>query len=272
MLRSLTGDTVWTVGIAHYLISATYLLGGLTLFPPSKGNWRGLIMAFALYGSQLAFVTIRATPAYMIASIAVIHAAKGNNRAFLLVGLAILFHISSVLALLPVAALLFKSRLHALSFLQNPRVLFSLLALAGLVFVLAGSTITAVVGAVFSSIPFLGKYLVFSGGLDTTTGGSEFAVGHFVLLGAISVFTAAFLTLQDKGTRSAGIFVIVSFIFYVLTFFAFSPIAAFRQTPFWMLPAFSLFPWQKVGWRGFGHALFLGLAAGMFAFQFSRVV
>ncbi len=109
-----------------------------------------------------------------------------------------------------------------------------------------------------------------SGGVGNLVSG--FAVGHFVLLAAITGFTAIFMLLNDVRTRNVAIFVIISYIFYAFTFFAFSPIAAFRQTPFWMLPAFSIFPWDRIGWRGAGQIVFLALATGIFLFQFSRVI
>jgi hypothetical protein len=276
LLRASTGSTETTVGYAHYVISFVYLFGTLAIFRPSEANWRGLIMAFALYGSQLAFVTIRATPAYIIASVAVMQAIRGQNRAFLFTGLAIFFHISAVLALIPILALFFKSKLTWLNFLQKPRALIITFILVGGIFVAAGSAIFSATSSILNSVPFLGKYLVFAVGMSDAGGvasiTSRFAVGHFVLLVAITIFLVAFLLLNDQRTRSVSIFLIVSYAFYVFTFFAFSPIAAFRQTPFWVLPAFSIFPWHKVGWRSIGHFVFLAVAGGMFAFQFSRVI
>ena len=275
-LHDLTDDTVKTVIGAHYMISAVYLLGTLAVFPPSRGNWRGLIMAFALYGSQLAFVTIRATPAYFIASIAAMRALRGQNRAFLFAVLASLFHISAVLTIPPIIAQFAKARFRWLAILQRPRSLLVSLGLLAVLFVLFGSGIFAAVQTVFKAIPFLGKYLVFAVGLSDSgtadTGLTGYAIGHFILLFSITIFTGAFLFLNERETRSAGIFIVVSYALYLFTFLAFSPIAAFRQTPFWMLPAFSVFPWDRVGWRNGGHVAFFGLAAGMFAFQFSRVI
>lgn len=233
-------------------------------------------MAFALYGSQLAFVTIRATPAYMIAAVAVMQAVRGQNRALLFAALAIMFHVSAVLALIPIAALTFKAKLEWLSFLQRPKALFVALAIIIVVFAVGGSAIFSLTKTVFQNIPFLGKYLVFAVGLSEAGGVSKivssFAIGHFVLLVAITAFTISFLLLNDDNTRNVGIFLIVSYVFYLFTFLAFSPIAAFRQTPFWVLPAFSIFPWHRVGWRSVGQPLFLALALGMFLFQFSRVI
>lgn len=275
-LRSLTNNTEQTVAFAHYIISTVYLLGMLVVFRPSEGNWRGLIMAFALYGPQLAFVTVRATPAYVIAAIAVMQAMRGQNRAFLFAALAIMFHISAILALIPIVALLFKARLRWLTFLQSPRAMFGSLAVIVITFGVAGSAIFSATKTIFTNIPFLGKYLVFAVGMSDAGGVSNivsaFAIGHFVLLIAISAFTATFLLLKDPTTRNVAIFLIVSYVFYLFTFLAFSPIAAFRQTPFWVLPAFSVFPWHRVGWRGVGQPVFLALATGMFLFQFSRVI
>ena len=276
-LRALTGDTEHAVAGAHYVISIMFLLGMLAIFPPSQGNWRGLIMMFALYGPQLAFVIVRATPAYMIASVAVLQAVRGQKRAFAFVALATMFHVSAVLALVPIVTLFFKSRFKGLSAaLHKPRVLLSMLFLIFFIMGVLGPFILSSTKTLFSNVPFLGKYLVFAvGASDTGSTGnlvSTFAIGHFVLLLAITAFTIGFLLINDAITRNVAIFVIVSYVFYAFIFLAFSPIAAFRQTMFWALTAFSIFPWQRIGWRGIGHAPFLALATGMFLFQFSRVI
>ncbi len=276
ILRATLGRTETTIAAAHYFISAIFLIGALAVFPPSQGNWRGLVMAFALYGPQLAFVTIRATPAYFIAAAAVIEAIRGNKRAFPLVALAVAFHISSVLALIPILTLFAVSNLKSFAFLKKTKPLIISLGVMTVAFGLVGSLIFQTVSSIFQNIPFLGKYLVFAVGMSDSggVGGivSGFAVGHFVLLLSITLFTFLFLLVKDQVTKNIGFFVIISYLFYSFTFFAFSPIAAFRQTPFWMLPAFAVFPWPKIGWRGIGHAPFIALAVGIFAFQFSRVI
>ena len=274
-LRELTGNTERTVVDAHYVISATYLLGTLVVFPPSRGNWRGLLMAFALFGPQLAFVTIRATPAYIFAAVAALCALNGKNRAFVFGGLAAMFHISSALALPPIGALFSRASFKWLAIFQRPKMLlFSFIVVAGGL-TLLGSTILSLVTDLFNAIPFLGKYLVFAVSASDDTGAgnlSGFAIGHYVLLASVTGFTMVFLLQKDSEVRAAGIFVIVSYLTYVFIFTLFSPIAAFRQTPFWMLPAFSIFPWQRLGWRGIGGLGFLALASGIFLFQFSRVI
>lgn len=275
VLRALTGDTEHTVALSHYFISSAYLLGTLAIFPPRQANWRGLIMAFALYGSQLAFVTIRATPAYMLTGVAMMQAFRGRSNALGFIALAIMFHVSAVLALVPLSIVLAGSRIGDFRFLHSPKYLISIALVLGAIFVLIGPTIVDLVKDLFESIPFLGKYLVFAVGTSDAGGASlveSYALGHFVLLGGITVFVFAFLVVPDATLRRLGVFVLVSYIMYLFVFLAFSPIAAFRQTPFWVIPAFSIFPWAKVGWRGPAHAVFLAVALGMFAFQFSRVI
>ena len=275
-LYSITRNTERAIDAAHYLISAVYLLGMLFVFPPREANWRGLLASFALFGPQLAFVTVRATPAYFIACIAVLQAIRGQPRAFAFILLAIMFHISATLALVPILALFAQSRFPALRWLQRPaNVLKALIGLA-LTLAIFGGFIFEAVYALFNAVPFLGKYLVFTVGFSDAGGVGnlvqQFAIGHFVLLAFITVLVLAFVLVGDAYTQRVSIFVITSYVLYVFTFLGFSPIAAFRQTPFWMIPAFSIFPWHRVGLRGAGNVLFLGGTLCVFAFQFSRVL
>ncbi len=275
VLMDLTQDLERSVAGGHFFISVVCLLGFLAIFPPRQGNWRGLLMAFALFGPQLAFVTIRATPAYILAAIAVLEAARGRHRSFAWLVGAGLFHVSSALALVPIMALLFRSYFGALQRLRDPRILLSVLFFLGLMLALASPIIFSSAQVVLESIPFLSKYTVFLVGLSDEGGISTiqtFAFGHFVLLAGITVFFFFYIVINDPITRKSSIFVVVGFLVYALMFFAFSPIAAFRQTLFWMLPALSLFPWHRVGWSGPGQIPFLALVLGIFAFQFDRVL
>ena len=275
VLMDLTGSAETSVAWGHYYISVIFLLGCLAIFPPAQGNWRGLLMAFALYGPQLAFVTIRATPAYMLAALAVLDAARGRYRCFAWLGAALLFHVSSALAIVPIAALLVRTHLGAVQRLQEPKVLLALLAAASVVFALAGSFIFSGAQTLLDSIPFLSKYTIFLVGLGDDGGLSSiqtFAFGHFILLAVITAFFFTYLIVRDPITRLTAIFVVAGYVFYLFMFFAFSPVAAFRQTAFWLLPAFSLFPWHRVGWKDMGQLPFLAGAVGIFAFQFSRVL
>lgn len=275
-LHSFTGDTVSAVDLAHYLISIVYILGMFAIFPPRLANWRGMLATFALFGPQLAFVTIRATPAYFIASVAVLHAVRGHTRAFAFVLLAVMFHISGVLALVPIVALFAQSRFPALRWLQKPSNVLRVLVGLALVLAFFGSYIFEGARALFTAVPFLAKYLIFTVGLSDSGGVAnlvgQFAIGHFVLLGFVTVLVGAFVMVDDRATRTVSIFVITSYVLYVFTFLGFSPVAAFRQTPFWMIPAFAIFPWQKVGLRGIGNVAFILGCFGVFAFQFSRVL
>lgn len=232
-------------------------------------------MAFALYGPQLAFVTIRATPAYIFAAIAVFEAVRGRYRCFAWLAGATLFHVSSLLALIPITAVIFRSHFQAVQKLQNPKTLLTILFLLGTIIGLAGPTIFSAAQSVLNNIPFLTKYTVFLIGLADDGGISviqSFSFGHFVFLFGISLIFFLFIVISDPIARNSAIFVIVGYVFYVFMFFVFSPIAAFRQTPFWLLPAFSIMPWHKLGWKGAGQIPFLVASLVIFVFQFGRIL
>ena len=274
IFRGLTQNGDTAVGLGHYFTTVFFLVGCLAIFPPSQGNWRGLLVAYAIFGPQLAFVTIRATPAYVFSAIAVLEAVRGRNRCFAWIGAAALFHVSAMLALIPVFALIFKSHFKVIQKLQEPKLLFTLLLLTLLLFIILSSVIFSSVESLLSSIPYLSKYKIFLVGLSDDGGVSNlgtYAFGHYLFLLMVTAFFFVYVTAKDPITRVTSISIVAGYLFYILMFFAFSPIAAFRQTPFWLLPAFSLFPWHRIGWTGPGQIPFFGAVVGIFSFQFVRV-
>ena len=274
VLRLLTGNTDSAVNGAHYVISAIYLIGTLAIFPPREANWRGMLVAFAIFGPQLAFVTLRATGAYFFVAAGTLWVLRNQVKGLWLGGVAVLFHVSAALAVPPIAVLLMARRSRRLAWLQRPAMLIRIILLFFVLLAFGGSSIIAAAKTLFQAVPYLSKYISFlqEDGAGRTAGLSQFAGAHFVFLAALSAFVIAFLAIPDRRTRAASVFVLVSYGIYLFIFFGFSPIAAFRQTPFWMLPAVAIFPWQRIGWRGLATPVFCGAMAGIFVFQFSRVL
>lgn len=271
-LKEVTGSTENGVGAAHYVIGLVFYLGMLAMFPRREANWRGMLLTFAIYGPQLAFVTLRATPAYMLTGLGTVMLLRRQRNGPWLVGSALLFHVSAVLAWPPLVALAVGQRTTWLDWLQRPRNIGIAAAVLLLLFATAGGIIVNAATAVFSAIPYLAKYLFFLRESDTGVDLSRFPLAHFIFLAALTGFTGLVLLVDDVRMRRARIYVTTSFAVYLFIFLILSPIAAFRQTPFWMLPALAIFPWQRVGWRGPPGLLFLAGTVVIFLFQFSRVM
>ena len=234
-----------------------------------------MLVAFAIFGPQLAFVTLRATAAYFFVASGALLVLRNQIRGLWAGLIALLFHVSAALALSPIAGFLLARRLRQLQWLQRPAVLLRVVLVGAVIVAVAGSSIIDLTKSLFLAIPYLSKYMSFvqDDGSGGDNGGlARFAVAHFIFLAALTGFVLAFLTVADRRTRAASVYVLISYAIYLFIFFGFSPIAAFRQTPFWMLPAVAIFPWRRVGWSGLASPVFCLAVSGVFAFQFTRVL
>lgn len=262
----LTGSVMSAIVLAHYGLGIIFLALLPTAFPPHRSPWTSLLFMFAVLGPLLALVTMRATPAYFLIAIGVRHAIERRPSAWLLLIAASLFHISSLLAALPMALLYFESNLPRLLRSDRSKKFYIItavviLALGGILPQVSGS-----VTGIIQSIPVISKYEVY-----TDTNSSPTQIGHYIFLVFITILTLAFLTVSNEKSRRLNIYVLSSFALYVMLFFSSSPVAAFRQAPFWIMPMIALLPWEALGLRKATAPLFVMACAGLFAFQFSQV-
>ena len=221
---------------------------------------------FAVLGPLLAFVTMRATPAYFLVAIGVRHAIERRPSAWLLLVAASLFHISSLLAAVPISLLYFESNLPSVLRSDQSRK-FYLIAAVGVIAL--GGIIPQVSGSVTSliqSIPAISKYDAY-----TESSSSPTQIGHYVFLVFIAILTFGFFALRTEKSGQLSVYVLASFALYVLLFFSSSPVAAFRQAPFWLMPMILTLPWEKLGLNRVTAPAFILVCSGLFAFQFYQI-
>ena len=271
-LKLLTGSTEAGVNLSHYVIGLVFYIGLLAMFGRREANWRGMLLTFAIYGPQLGFVTLRATPAYMLTGMATMMMLRRQRNGPWVAASALLFHVSAVLAYPPLTVLAVGQRTRWFDWLQRPRNIGIAAVALLILFATVGGVLVEYANALFQAVPYLAKYLFFLRESDTGVDLTQFALAHFVFLAALTGFTGLVVIVDDPRVRRARLFVITSYAVYLFIFFILSPIAAFRQTPFWMLPALAIFPWERVGWRGLPGLLFTAGALGIFVFQFTRVL
>lgn len=254
------------VVFAHYLLSIFFVLALGAAFPPRRTPWPTLLFIFAMLGPLLAFVTMRATPAYFLVAIGVRYAIDRRPAAWLCLAAAALFHISALLAAPPMALLYFERHLPAILRSGQSRRYYLLLALAivavGAVLPYASSSVTSLIQA----IPVISKYDAY-----TDSASAETQIGHYIFLAFVSLLTVAFLAAQRGAEAKLNMFVLASFALYVVMFFSASPIAAFRQAPFWAMPMIAALPWGRLGLNRATMPVFIVLCVGLFLFQFKQV-
>jgi hypothetical protein len=252
--------------LAHYVLGLVFLALLGTAFPARSSSWPTLLFMFAILGPLLAFVTMRATPAYFLVAIAVRYAIDRRISAWLFLVLAAMFHISALLAAVPLGLLYFERNLPGMLRSNRSRKLYLFITLTVIAFGAILPELSSGVTSVIKSIPVISKYDVYTESIATET-----RIGHYIFLLFVSVLTIIFLMARDELSAKLSVYVMASFALYVVMFFSASPVAAFRQTPFWVMPMIALLPWKKVGLTKATAPLFVIACAVLFVFQFGQV-
>lgn len=252
--------------LAHYVLGLIFVFGILIALPPRRASWHALLFAFAMLGPLLAFVTIRATPAYFLVALSVRFASGRRPIAWICLIAASLFHISALLAVIPVALLYFERNMPAMMRSDRSRRYYMFVMLA---IVAIGAVIPAMsesIASLLQSIPLLSKYDIYTESSETGT-----QIGHYIFLAFVSAITFLFITFNEKSKRELNIYTLVSFAIYIILFFGTSPVAAFRQAPLWMLPMIATISWDRIGVKPATAPIFVLGCAGLFGFQFMLV-
>lgn len=272
-LRALTGNTVMAISVAHYLLGAFFVFAMLRFAQRDEVGWRGMLMAFGLYGALLSFVTIRATPAYMLVTFGALEIARGRARGVLFALLGTMFHVSAILAVPPMIVGLAQNRLRVLSWMtDSTKALVAVVGLGMLLFGLLQGLFNSALLAVVNAIPFLNKYIVYTAGLDpinaNQSGGRS--INHLIYAVVVSAFVFAFVIVRNETCRRLRGYVLTSYILFLILEIA--PVTAYRQSQFWMLPALFVFPWQLLAPTGLRAWLFGGLFILSFFFAVPGVI
>ena len=276
MCRIATGSTEGGVDLAYRLLGLGFVTAMALFAKREEVDWRGILALFTLYGALLAFVTLRATPAYLLVALAALQANKGQRICLLSGGAAVLFHISAVLALPPLLVALAHNRYGLFQWTRRSALpIIAGAVLYGAFFLLFQDLLNELLLSLLNIVPFLTKYLVYTSALDPASGVSQAGEGlnrtaHLAYAGLVSAFAFAFMLVKDDECRKMRAFVIVSFVIFLVT--QFSPITAFRQSPFWTIPAMLIFPWRKLSPPGPVALLFVLVCAALFALTFPAVL
>ncbi|WP_342659386.1 EpsG family protein (plasmid) [Sphingomonas sp. NY01] len=263
----LTRSVLSAIIFAHYMLGVVFMLATLVAYPPRRTSWQALLFTFAVLGPLLAFVTLRATPAYFLIAIGVRYAINRRPIAWLCLAMAASFHISALLAAPAMMLLYFERNLPSILRSNRPRSYYFKVALVIIAFCVLLPSLSGSFNNIIKSIPVISKYEVYTDVRE----GTVTQIGHYIFLVFISMLVMAFIYAQNESSRILNIYVLVSYALYVLLFFATSPIVAFRQTPFWIMPLIAVLPWDRLGVRRATAPGFVITCAVLMAFQFSQV-
>ncbi|EZP55117.1 EpsG family protein [Sphingomonas sp. RIT328] len=265
LVQSIYGAVV----VAHYALGATFLFFAALTFAADDSSWKSTLFTFALLGPALAFVTLRATPAYFLVALAVRHAMKDERRAWLYMFAALMFHASTVLAIGPFMLLYFRDQLPTAFRADKPAKMFIVLvSLLVIVSVIAPQISNGII-SIIKSVPFFEKYIAYTE--EGQANDYVTSINHYIFLAFTAIFTGGFFIFSPAKNKKLNVYLLSSFSIYFGLFFIASPVAAFRQTPFWLIPMIVIYPWERVGVRSIGTPIFVCLCAGLLYFQFGQV-
>jgi hypothetical protein len=273
-VRMLAGNTYLAADILQYGLTAFFLLSFYLLIRAYRAEWPAIFVALGLYAPMLAYVTIRATPAYALMALAALMAFQGRFFALPALVLASLIHPTSAIGAIPVLVLLVQRRYGWLSWVNTyaPRIIAAMMILAAVSVALQGVIMDTMLDAL-ASIGQLDKYLVYIESTEVTSQSSTVSeVSVYDRLYSVLVTLITFAAFLQKDPRLVVMrgFVLSSFIiFFVLSF---SPVAAFRQSIFWIMPVILAFPWRAAGVRGPVALALMAASVALFIFQLSSVL
>lgn len=268
-------STEISVNIAYYLLGIFYVLFISFLSLEFKADWRAVLLCFCVFGALMAFVTIRATPAYFFVALGFIETLRNKNKAFWYFFVAALFHMSAILALIPLIFSLSQNRFASLSWIYTAGK--GTLYLIGTVFFLVATLqifFQEVVFTVVKNVPIMSRYLVYvfssyEDGVINSPTMPETSIFHFIYLVICSVFVLIFITDRSDICRKSRSYIFISYVIFILL--QFSPVTAFRQSIFWMFPAIFVFPWSNYTAGSLGAAPLLISAFVIFLYQISTL-
>jgi EpsG family len=273
-LRAMTGSTEEAVNLSHYLLGFMFTVFCYCLVQNNKISWQGYIVFIALYGLLLAFVTFRATPAYLLVAIAFFNAMEIKKRSFFYIIIASLFHISALLALPLLMILFYESKF----FLMRKLFKYNYF---GILIVLIFISLSNIFGSSFfliiidnlANLPFLGKYISYFTRIDAVTGAiinsEQDNLFHVFYAIAVSLFTMAIIISKNESCIRIRNVVLIGYLMFI--FMQFSPVSAFRQSIFWMTPALLIYPWSRLHFKQYGVVPFVALCVGLAVYQFQSL-
>lgn len=275
LLREIFGSTAAAVDAAHYLLLPIFLCGFTAIF--KKASWEAAAIAAALFAPQLGLITIRATPAYILCSIAAMRAIDGKPWVLRLTLIATIFHVSAFLALIPIAAVKIQDRykFKILEF-SKIKILFAAIIMSGTYFLFAQSVFDILL-TLFEQIPYLSKYSAYGVGLadpatSLDTGAEPVSSNHYIFFVGVTLLFLATVIFEREKSR-LRLYAIASYVLYVSIFFAFSPVPAFRFVPFFAMPILAKLTFRggMTSLRGMAVLPFLAVCLGAFVVQLSLV-
>lgn len=273
VIRDLARDTVYSVYIYRYILIFVFPFSIYYIY--KKSSWQVVVIALALYGPLLGLITMRATPAYILAALAAVSAMEGKWRsiAYLLAGF--LFHVSTALAV-PATLLVLALSKYGIRTVRSRYIYGGFLIFSLIYLIIAAAGVQYFLDFI-GSFSYLAKYSSYIPGANETAqaaaAAAESKLVHYIFMGAV-VSLGLFLIFMARDDQGAEkLFIAFALVVYAILFFASSPVVSLRYSPFFILPALARIDISFRG--GLGTVSSVAIAVGsalVFALSLQQVI
>lgn len=264
---TLNNNSAAAASVAHYANAAVSIVVLAFLALRYAPSWRNVLLLGALYSPLLVFVTIRATPAYLLVATAYLIRDRQPRKALAAAVLAVGFHMSAALALVPLL-LTSKNRTSRISRGRERHWLDVWIVVAGglLYVVVGGLTVNlSRLSGFLEGQSALAKYVAYVNAVDEAH--SVMHLVYFVMtLGLMTVFL---ICRGQFCARDVRYMTLSFFIYSVLTV---SPVAAFRESIFWMMPLVLVMPLHRYAHTALVSYVFCVSCVVLYAVEFYGVL
>jgi hypothetical protein len=250
------GDIYDAIFWNNIALSAIFFFGLVYISEKYATTWQGILVVACLFGSLLAFVTIRATPAYLLVALAALDTNSGKQvRPLALLLIASLFHSSALLAAPGILAAVLCHRSQTLSaWAESPQKIFVVFVIISVpVFFLQAMFIDflSIIIELFSSN--LGRFVAYvpDGQSNYSYNENIISINDFVYAAFCFTSVVIFMIFSDRKFKQMRVFVLISFIVFCILFF--QPTVAYRQSLYWFIPMVLFFPWKTFAFGGLGN-------------------
>jgi len=228
-------------------------------------NNGGILMAFAIFSPLMYFVTLRATPAYLLILCSILFLDKENKKlsiASLLV--AILYHISALIPAFVIFILIIinhawmEKKLKYISFL-----IYFISIIHIILFILNYNLIPAWMSEEINALEYLAKYSSY------TEISQKFSINHYVHL--FFVLVLLFILRKWQVHIPVVIYSYAHLMMLIYSVMMISPVTAYRLSLFFLFPLLLVLPWNKIFGR-FKGVVYFFLMPIIFIFSFNGVL
>lgn len=240
----LIGSAEKAVIVVSWLNTLIFLSGIALLSMQTKQEWPGMLMVFGLYGALLGFVTLRATPSYLLVAYAVLCLWDRPLKGFLVIMLAAGFHVSALLMFPPfmLNALLRPRNNQAIARRAAPGRFIWILFCIGCYFtILGGISEFGLLRDLLLSNQITSKFAVYADVLEIADNHQGLSHRLYFIALTLLVYIAS-ISRVDSVNR---IWPYVAVAYLLTAIASASPVVAFRLSLFWTIPLLMSFPWSR---------------------------